>query len=290
LPTSPSSSQPGSPRVAFLGPLGTFSYEAALAHFGNGVELVAAPSIPAVFEAVVRGDAEQAVVPIENSIDGGVNFTQDTLLDTTLLLCGEIMIDIEQCLLSNAVDRSHIERVYSHPQGLAQCRKWLARHLPNVALVPTGSTVQAAHLVAGDAGAAAIASRLAARLAGVAVMEGAIQDHAANVTRFVVLGSAARGPRRTGYDKTSLVFSTRHERGALVRALTIFDRADINLCRIESRPRSGEAWQYVFFVDLEGHLEDDNVREAVRALEGHSDMVKVFGSYPRARRAEQPPT
>jgi chorismate mutase / prephenate dehydratase len=295
LQTSPNSSQPGSSqhaslRVAFLGPLGTFSYEAALAHFGSGVEPVAAPSIPAVFEAVVRGDAEQGVVPIENSIEGGVNFTQDTLIDTSLSLCGEIMIDVEQCLLSNAVDRSRIERVYSHPQGLAQCRKWLARHLPNAALVPTASTVQAAHLVAGEPNAAAIASRLAARLAGVAVVEGAIQDQAANVTRFVVLGSAARGTRPTGYDKTSLVFSTRHERGALVRALTIFDRAGINLCRIESRPRSGEAWQYVFFVDLEGHLEDENVREAVRALEGHSDMVKVFGSYPRARRAERPPT
>lgn len=295
MPTSPNSPAPsGAPsagsRVAFLGPLGTFSYEAALAHFGSGIELVPAPSIPAVFEAVLRGDAEQGVVPIENSIDGGVNFTQDTLLETTLSLCGEIMIDVEQCLLSNAVDRSHIERVYSHPQGLAQCRKWLARHLPNVALLPTASTVQAAHLVAGDATAGAIASRLAARLAGVAVVEGAIQDQASNVTRFVVLGSAAERTRPTSYDKTSLVFSTRHERGALVRALTIFDRAGINLSRIESRPRSGEAWQYVFFVDLEGHLEDDNVRDAVRALEGHSDMVKVFGSYPRARRAERPPS
>ena len=159
MPTSPNSSQPGgSPlagsRVAFLGPLGTFSYEAALAHFGGSVEFVAAPSIPAVFEAVVRGDAEQAVVPIENSIEGGVNFTQDTLLDTSLSLCGEIMLDVEQCLLSNAVDRSRIERVYSHPQGLAQCRKWLARHLPDAALVPTASTVQAAHLVAGDPSAA----------------------------------------------------------------------------------------------------------------------------------------
>jgi chorismate mutase/prephenate dehydratase len=286
----PSSSPSGRSRVAFLGPLGTFSYEAALAHFGSGVELVPTPSIPAVFEAVARGDADQGVVPIENSIEGGVNFTQDTLIDTSLSLCGEIMIDVEQCLLSNAVDRARIERVYSHPQGLAQCRKWLTRHLPSVALVPTASTVQAAHLVASDATAAAIASRLAARLAGVAVMEGAIQDQAGNVTRFVVLGSGAHATRPTGYDKTSLVFSTRHERGALVRALTLFDRAGINLSRIESRPRSGEAWQYVFFVDLEGHLEDSNVRAALTALESQSDMVKVFGSFPRARRAEKPPT
>jgi chorismate mutase/prephenate dehydratase len=272
-----------------LGPVGTFSYEAALAHFGSDVELVAAPSIPAVFESVVRGEADRAVVPIENSIEGGVNFTQDTLLDTPLSLCGEIMIDVEQCLLSNAPDRSRLERVYSHPQGLAQCRKWLARNLPNVTLVPTGSTVQAAHLVAGDTSAAAVASRLAARLAGVAILEGPIQDQAPNVTRFVVLGSAEHRTRPTGHDKTSLVFSTRDERGALVRALTIFDRAGINLSRIESRPRTGEAWQYVFFVDLEGHREDDNVREALRALEAHSEMVKLFGSYPRARNAERPP-
>ena len=280
--TSPS--KPGErARIAFLGPLGTFSYEAALAHFGSDVEFVPAASIPAVFEIVARGDAERGVVPIENSIEGGVNFTQDTLIETQLSLCGEIMIDVEQCLLSNAADRSLIERVYSHPQGLAQCRKWLARQLPGATLVPTASTVQAAHLVAADGTAAAIASRLAARLAGVQVVEGAIQDHAPNVTRFVVLGSAQQRTHATGHDKTSLVFATRDERGALVRALTIFDRAGINLCRIESRPRSGEAWQYVFFVDLEGHLEDDNVREAVRALEGHSEMVKVFGSYPRAR-------
>ncbi|HTV23280.1 MAG TPA: prephenate dehydratase [Polyangiaceae bacterium] len=284
MPTSPNK-----PRIAFLGPLGTFSYEAVIAHFGGDVEPVASPSIPAVFENVARGDADQGVVPIENSIEGGVNFTQDTLLETQLSLCGEIMVDVEQCLLSNAVERSRIERVYSHPQGLAQCRKWLARNLPNATLVPTASTVQAAHLVAGDATAAAVASRLAARLAGVTVVEGAIQDQASNVTRFVVLGSAEQRTRPTGNDKTSLVFSTRDERGALVRALTLFDRAGINLCRIESRPRTGEAWQYVFFVDLEGHLDDDNVREALRALQGHaelegqSDMVKVFGSYPRAR-------
>lgn len=193
------------------------------------------------------------------------------------------MVDVEQCLLSNAADLARIERIYSHPQGLAQCRRWLQRNLPNATLVPTASTVQAAHLVAGDATAGAVASRLAARLAGVAVVECAIQDHEPNVTRFVVLGAEPHTTRPTCDDKTSLVFSTRHERGALVRALTIFDRAGINLCRIQSRPRSGEAWQYVFFVDLEGHLEDDNVREALRALEGHSDMVKVFGSYPRAR-------
>ncbi len=274
---------PSNIRVAFLGPLGTFSYEAAQAHFGTAVELIPAPSIPAVFETVTRGDADFGVAPIENSIEGGVTFTQDTLLETSLTLCGEVMVDVEQCLLSNAPDWSRIERVYSHPQGLAQCRNWLGQNLPNATLVPTASTVQAAHLVKADLTAGAVASRLAASLAGVAVVELAIQDRKPNVTRFLVLGGRAAVTRPTQRDKTSLVFSTRDERGALVRALTIFDRAGINLCRIESRPRSGEAWQYVFFVDLEGHVEDDNVRLALSALEAHSDMVKVLGSYPRAR-------
>jgi chorismate mutase / prephenate dehydratase len=273
---------PSNPRVAFLGPVGTFSYEAAQAHFGD-CRFVPAPSIPAVFDSVTRHEADFGVVPIENSIEGGVTFTIDTLLETPLSLCGEVMVDVEQCLLSNAPDPTRIERVYSHPQGLAQCRKWLAAHLPHATLVPTASTVQAAHLVQADPTAGAVASRLAGRLARVDVVEAGIADRRPNVTRFVVLGPPSFTTLRTRDDKTSLVFSTPDERGALVRALTLFDRAGINLCRIESRPRSGEAWQYVFFLDLEGHLEDENVREALAALEGQSDMVKVFGSYPRAK-------
>jgi chorismate mutase/prephenate dehydratase len=270
-------------RVAYLGPLGTFSYEAVLVHFGSSVEAVAVPSIPAVFDHVARGLADAGVAPIENSIEGGVTFTQDKLLETPVWLSGEVMLDVELCLLSNAAERSRIERVYSHPQPLGQCRYWLERHLPGATLVPTASTVQAAQIAAAEPSAAAIASRFAARLANVTVVESAIQDRQPNVTRFVVFGASRAATPPTGDDKTSLVFSTRHERGALVRALTVFDRAGINLSRIESRPRSGEAWQYVFFVDLEGHAEDDNVREALKALEHHSDMVKVFGSYPRAR-------
>lgn len=274
---------PSSTRVAFLGPLGTFTYEAAQAHFGE-VEWVAAPSIPAVFESVSVGASHFGVVPIENSIEGAVTFTQDTLIETPLSIVGEVMVDVEQCLLTNAPDLAHIERVCSHPQGLAQCRRWLATHLPNATLVPMASTVQAAHAVRDDLAAGAIASRLAARLAGVSVAYAAVQDRKSNVTRFVVLGPTDYPTRPSGDDKTSVVFSTRDERGALVRALTIFDLAGINLCRIESRP-SGEAWQYVFFVDLEGHADDPAVREALARLAHHSEMVKVLGSYPRARRA-----
>jgi chorismate mutase/prephenate dehydratase len=266
--------------VAFLGPLGTFSHEAARAHFGVEASFSPQPSIPAVFEGVARGEARWGLVPIENSIEGGVTFTQDTLLETSLRLCGEVMLDVEQCLLSNALDPTRIVAVYSHPQGLAQCRKWLMQNLPEATLVPTASTAGAAHLVRDDPRSGAIASRLAAELAQVKVVHVGIGDRQPNVTRFVVLGSTLPNP--TGNDKTSLVFSTPDERGALVRALRIFDHAGINLCRIESRPRSGKTWEYVFFVDLEGHQSDAPVQRALAELETQSEMVKVFGSYPRA--------
>lgn len=277
-------SLPRGARVAFLGPLGTFSYEAVRAHFGEQIGFVPLASIPAVFEAVASGDAVRGVVPIENSIEGGVTFTQDTLLEMPLGMCGEVMVDIEQCLLTNAADAMRIERVYSHPQPLAQCRKWLTKHLPRAVQIPTASTVEAAELVKNDASAGAIASRLAAELVGVRVAAVAIQDRKPNVTRFVIIATEGVRPEPTGNDKTSLVFSTPDERGALVRALSLFDRAGINLCRIESRPRGGETWQYVFFVDLEGHADDENVRRALTQLQTESEMVRVFGSYPRARR------
>lgn len=276
---------PPGARVAFLGPLGTFSYEAVRAHFGDQVGFVPLPSIPAVFEAVAGGDAARGVVPIENSIEGGVTFTQDTLLEKMpISLCGEVMVDIEQCLLTNAPDPLRIERLYSHPQPLAQCRKWLTSHLPRALQIPTASTVEAAKLAKNDAAAGAIASRLAAELVGVRIAATAIQDRKPNVTRFVIIARDDVRPDPTGNDKTSLVFSTPDERGALVRALSLFDRAGINLCRIESRPRGGETWQYVFFVDLEGHADDENVHRALSQLQSESDMVRVFGSYPRARR------
>jgi chorismate mutase / prephenate dehydratase len=268
-------------RIAFLGPLGTFTHQAALSHFGKDVELIDSPSIPAVFELVAREHADWGVVPIENSIEGGVSFTLDALLDTELSLCGEVIEDIEQCLLSEAANFADIERVYSHPQGLAQCRHWITKNLPQAAQLSLLSTAQAAHQVKGDARAAAIASRLAAELARVPVKASAIQDRRSNATRFAVLGR--REPEPTGRDKTSIVFTTKDERGALCRALSIFDAESINLCRIESRPRSGDnAWQYVFFTDLEGHQQDPAVQRALTRLGKASDMVKVFGSYPRA--------
>lgn len=269
------------PRVAYLGPAGAFTHQAALSFFGAGAAQVDCASIPSVFDAVGREQADFGVVPIENSIEGGVSFTLDTLLDTSLLLCGEVIENIEQCLLSDAPEPYRVRRVYSHPQGLAQCRRWLNQHLPDAALVSTLSTSLAAHQVKGDPEAAAIASELAGALAGVKLVARGIQDRKSNATRFVVLGRQEPAP--SGRDKTSLVFTTKDERGALCRALSIFDREGINLSRIESRPReSEEAWQYVFFTDLEGHRRDAPVQRALAELQRVSDMVKVFGSYPRA--------
>jgi chorismate mutase / prephenate dehydratase len=272
-----------SERVAFLGPLGTFSHQAAVRHFGDGIALVESPSIPGVFDAVTREQADWGIVPLENSIEGGVSFTLDTLLETSLLLCGEAIEPIEQCLLSNAADQQQIERVYSIPPVFAQCRRWLMQNLPGATQLSSPSTAQAAHEVKDDPRAAAIASRVAGELAGVRLVARGIQDRKQNATRFVVLGT--REPEPTGHDKTSLVFTTKDERGALVRALSIFDQESINLSRIESRPRSGEeAWQYVFFTDLEGHRKDPSVQRALTKLATVSDMVKVFGSYPKAPR------
>jgi chorismate mutase / prephenate dehydratase len=268
-------------RVAYLGPDGTYSHAAARSHFGQNVQFLPQESIPGVFDAVTNGRADRGIVPVENSIEGGVAFTLEALLETPLNLCGETYLDIEQCLLTPAPSLATIERVYSHPQGLAQCRHWLNQNLLRAALVPTLSTAQAARQVKDDPSSAAIASELAGTLFGVPLLVRAIQDRKPNVTRFTVLGKVAVAP--TGSDKTSLVFSTPHSRGALCRALSIFDRQGLNLARIESRPRPGMPWEYIFFIDLEGHRDDPAVAHALTELDQLCEQVRVFGSYPRAR-------
>lgn len=273
--------------VSFLGPAGTFTHQAALSHFapepiasGCNQQFQPAPSIPAVFDAVTLRQAGWGVVPIENSIEGGVTFTLDQLVESELSIQAEVFVDIEQCLLSSATDDQALERVHSHPQGLAQCRRWLHLHLPDVQCIPELSTAQAAYKVKGDPKAAAIASRLAANLAEVPIVHAGIQDRSPNVTRFVVLGRGTAAC--TGRDKTSLAFSTRHERGALFRALQVFDQAGLNLSKIESRPSGEKTWRYVFFVDVEGHCNDPLMAKALRSLEAHSDRIRILGSYPRA--------
>jgi chorismate mutase / prephenate dehydratase len=266
--------------IAFFGQFGAWTHAAARKAFGPAATYRENTTISHVFEAVSSGAASFGVVPIENSTEGGVNQTVDELLTHQLWVKGEVVLEIAQCLLGLASDLDSIERVASHPQGLAQCRRWLAEHLPNAEQVASLSTTAAARQAAGDARLAAISSPLAAELNGLRVLVAGIQDNAENATRFVVI--APSDAAKTGHDKTSLVFSTAHSRGALREALEIFDRAGINLSRIESRPAPARRWEYVFLTDLEGHREDEAVASALAELERRCSMVRVLGSYPRA--------
>lgn len=271
------------PSVSYLGPPGTNAHVAARTAFPDS-ELNPVATIPAVFSAVESKVTERGVVPVENSIEGGVSFTLARLLDSTLSICGELVVDIEHCLLSDERELSAVRRVFSHPQALAQCRNWLSRHLPEAELVPWASTAGACVEVKGKPGAAAIASAFSGQTQGVPVLVAGVQDQEQNATRFIVL--CERDAPRSGHDKTSIAFSTRHEKGALLAALSIFDRQGINLTRIESRPLPGQMWQYAFFTDLQGHREDPHVAQALvelKKLVPESGLLKVFGSYPAAR-------
>lgn len=272
------------PRVAYMGPPRSFSHAAALQAFGDQAELVETRTIQDAIESAASGEVELAIVPIENSIEGGVNVTLDALFDSDVTISAELVLQVELCLLAQSADLLRIQRVASHPQPLGQCKQWLRDHLPHAELVVAPSTTSAAHDALKDPHTAAVGSRLAAELGLVVVREG-IQDRAGNATRFVIVGKQLAAA--TGNDKTSLVFSTPHERGALRRVLEVFDAEGLNLTRIESRPLRAQLWQYAFFTDLEGHRDDPAVQRALTRLTQGGAMLRVLGSYPRA--AQTPP-
>ena len=267
-------------RVSYLGPSGTYTHLAALRHFGSSAELLPVRSIPAVFEEVERGRADVGVVPSETSSAGVVNHTLDGLVDSELLISGEASLEIHHHLLSRATELGEVKRVFSHPQALAQCRGWLARHLPNAEVVESASTSAAAEQAAHDAAAGAVASELASELYRVPVLCERIEDHANNVTRFFVIGRRAAG--RTGRDKTSILFSIRDEVGTLHRILEPFAVARLSLTKIESRPTRRRPWEYVFFVDFEGHRDDPVTQGVLAAVRERCLFLKVLGSYPAA--------
>jgi chorismate mutase/prephenate dehydratase len=267
------------PRVAYMGPPRSFSHAAALQLFEGRADYIQTRTIPDAIEAAESGQAELAIVPIENSTEGGVNATLDALFDADVTISGELVLEIELCLLAQGANLGVIRRVASHPQPLGQCKHWLRDHLPEAELVVADSTTTAAQIALADPHTAAVGSRLAAEL-GLLVVAERIQDHQGNATRFVVVGKQ-QAPR-TGNDKTSLVFSTPHERGALRRVLEIFDAEGLNLTRIESRPLRSQLWEYAFFTDLEGHRDDPAVERALTRLQASGAMVRVLGSYPRA--------
>jgi chorismate mutase/prephenate dehydratase len=267
--------------VAFLGPEGTFSHMAARHLFGLAARYREATTINGVFDAVRRGDALCGVVPVENSTDGSVTSTLDALDDGGLLIRQELILEVDYCLLSRAKAPSSVERVHGSAQALAHCQLWLGKHLAGAQIVQTNSTAAAAREASADERAAAIGNKLAAELWGLAILGERIQDHAESATRFVVL--APEDAPRTGADKTTLAFCLPDAgaRGALKRVLEIFDRAEVNICRIESRPRGTKAWEYLFWVDIEGHRHDPPVAHLIEQLRTRCEVVKVLGSYPR---------
>ncbi len=273
-------------RVAYFGPATTFTHQAARLRFGAGTEYLAGETIGDVFDRVRKGQADYGVVPVENSIEGAVTHTLDELVRTPLKICAEMFLPISHHLMARrAPGRGArawraIRRVYSHPQVFGQCRGWLRAELPGAELVPASSTARAAEQAARDPRAAAIAGWLAADHHGLRVLASDIQDLSGNLTRFLVIG-AAYGPP-AGADKTSICFAVKHRAGALYSALGAFQRAGLNLTKIESRPNRLKAWEYNFFVDFEGHADAPPVARALRDLERHCTFLTVLGAYPRA--------
>lgn len=267
-------------RIAYLGPMATFTHQAARSRFGGSVEYDPCETITDVFASVEKGACEYGVVPIENSTEGAVTHTFDELVNTSLKIVAEIYLPITHNLLSTETSFKSIKRVYSNPQVFGQSRRWLQAHLPGVDLIATSSTARAAEQAAGESGSAALASLLAAELRGLTVLARDIQDSGENTTRFLVLGRT--GGQSTGDDRTSICFSLGHASGTLFGALSSFKEHGINMTRIESRPSRRRAWEYLFFVDFEGHAQDADVSEALEHLRQHCAELRILGSYPLA--------
>ncbi len=266
--------------VAYLGPPGTNTHAAAARRFGSSAQFAPVGSIVEVFDEVERGRAQYGVVPVENSTEGAVNVTLDRLIDSDVFITGEVTLDITHHLLSRAADPAEIKVVCSHPQALAQCRGWLKAHLADVPTEEISSTSAAAERAKDDPTVAAISSEMAARLYDVPVLRSRIEDNAANSTRFLVIGRQPAPP--TGRDKTSILFSMKNEPGVLYSILQPFATRRLNLTKIESRPTKRRPWEYVTFVDFEGHRDTDVVSAVLTEVKERCQLLKVLGSYPAA--------
>lgn len=269
-------------KIAFLGPAGTFTQTAALKHFGHSVATVPLATIDEVFREVEAGAVNYGVVPVENSTEGVVTHTADSFMTSTVHIIGEVELRIHHHLLVSEGTRSEaISRVYSHQQSLAQCRKWLDAHYPKADRVAVASNAEAARLIKGEWHSAAIAGETAAELYGLKKLHECIEDNPKNTTRFLIIGTES--VTRSGDDKTSMIVSMRkNQSGALYSILESFKSRNINLTRIESRPSQTDAWSYVFFIDFEGHAEDEPVKAALAELETRVRDLKLLGSYPKA--------
>jgi chorismate mutase/prephenate dehydratase len=263
--------------VAYLGPEATFTHQAAIRRFGASLLYAPQKTITDVFTEVSKHRADYGVVPVENSTEGVVTHTLDMFVDSDLKIVAQIVLPVQHCLLANC-PRAQIKKLYAHPQALGQCRTWVQTNLPRAEIVETSSNARSAELAAKETGAAAIAGILASERYDVPVLDYDIQDNVDNATRFLVLGRQSSPP--TGDDRTSLMFSVMDRVGALYHALAAFRRCRINMTKIESRPSKRKAWEYFFFVDCQGHMEDRRVAKAISLLGEHCSYVKVLGSYP----------
>ncbi|UCC94292.1 MAG: prephenate dehydratase [Candidatus Omnitrophota bacterium] len=264
-------------KIAYLGPQGTFTHLAAVKKFGKKPQYIPAESIGEVFDRVEKGEVDYGVVPIENSIEGVVNYTLDMFFSSPLKICSEITLSISHALLGTSSGR--IKKIYSNPQVFAQCRRWISRNVPDIELIPTSSTAKAARLAKRDSRSGCIGSKILANLYGLKVITSSIEDSPQNYTRFLVISKTDSFP--SGKDKTSILFSIKDRVGALHDVLSGFKKFGTNLTKIESRPSKKKPWEYYFFVDFEGHRESASVKDALRELEKGCIFVKILGSYPK---------
>ncbi len=267
-------------RIAYFGPEGTFTESAAKKHFGSAPDFTALATIDEVFRAVESGNADYGVVPVENSTEGAVGRTLDLLLQMPIRICGEVMLRIHQHLLSRADRLEDLKRLYSHSQSLAQCHEWLNRNLPALPRVPVASNAEAARVAAGDAESCAIAGEAAAARYGLNRLAHDIEDDPNNTTRFLVIGMHDAGP--SGSDKTSIVCSAQNKAGAVYGLLEPLARHGVSMSKFESRPSRTGLWEYVFYIDVDGHQSEERVVKAFAELRERAAFVKVLGSYPGA--------
>ncbi|MCG6863425.1 MAG: prephenate dehydratase [Chromatiaceae bacterium] len=266
--------------VAFLGPAGTFTQAAALKHFGRSVNTVSLAEISDIFREVEAGSCHYGVVPVENSTEGVISHTLDMFLSSPLKIAGEVTLRIHHQLMSREPDLKSIRTLYSHQQSLAQCRGWLDQHLPGVPRIAVSSNAEAASIAAAQAGSAAVAGEAASEIYDLEPLASRIEDEPGNTTRFLVIAKEDSPP--SGRDKTSLLLSCRNESGGLHRLLSPLAEHGISMTRIESRPSKRGIWDYVFFIDILGHRDEEPVVKALRSLESEALFFKVLGSYPEA--------
>lgn len=267
-------------RVAYLGPVGTFSQQAVYKHFGHEVEALAEADIDACFQAVETGRADFALVPVENSTEGAIGRTLDLIVESPLKICGEVMLPIHQTLMRKHDGLGGIQRVYGHAQSLAQCQQWLSRNLPSAECVSVVSNSEGARRAAAEPDTATLGSETAAELYGLTVVEKRVEDEASNTTRFLVLGQTDSAP--SGRDKTSLVMGAHNQPGAVVKLLQPLADAGISMSKLESRPARSSNWEYLFFVVCEGHCEDAKLAGALAEIKARAAFLKILGSYPAA--------